>query len=95
VSRRRASRPPRDQLESPEQLSLVVPPNRRPGVDPEQAAKVAIARRAKPSAVPDHVKLVLTLELRRALAEQLSAKAIREGKDLEAIVLEFLAEGVR
>jgi hypothetical protein len=35
-------------------------------VEPEQAAKVAIARRTKPSALPDHVKLVLTLDLRRA-----------------------------
>ena len=28
-------------------------------MEPEQAAKVAIARRAKPSALPDHVKGVV------------------------------------
>src|SRR5262249_39065601 len=51
---------------------------------PEQAAKAAIARRAKPSAVPGHVRLVLNLDIPRALAERLSARAIREGKNLEA-----------
>ena len=59
MSRRRSIRPPRDQREEPEQLPLVAPPKRRTGVGPEQAAKVAIARRAKPSALPDHVRLVL------------------------------------
>jgi len=63
----------------------------RAGVEPEQAAKIAIARRAKPSASPDQVKLVLTLDLRGALAERLSAKVIREGKNLDG-VLEAEAE---
>jgi len=40
-------------------------------------SKLAIASRAKLGVPPDHVRLVLTLELRRALAEQLSAQAIR------------------
>jgi hypothetical protein len=54
MSRRRSIRP-RNQREGPEQLPLVVPPKTRAGVEPEQAAKVAVARRAKPSALPDHV----------------------------------------
>jgi Mg-chelatase subunit ChlI len=62
-----------------------------PGVEPEQAAKLAVARRARPSAVPGHVKLTLTLDVPRALAEWPSAKAIREGKNLEALVAEILA----
>jgi len=66
-----------------------------PGVDPEQAAKIAIARRAKPGAPPGHVRLMLTLELRLALAEQLSAEAIRSGKNLEAIVIDMLEAGVK
>ena len=66
-----------------------------PGVDPEQAAKLAIARRAKPGAPPGHVRLMLTLELRLALAEQLSAEAIRSGKNLEAIVIDMLEAGVK
>jgi hypothetical protein len=87
VSRRRSSRAPRNGLE---QLPLVASARPRAGLEPEQAAKIAIARRAKPSSRPGHVRLVLTLDLRRALAERLSAKAIRDGKNLEAIVIEML-----
>ena len=65
----------------------VRPRDQREG--PEQAAKAAIARRAKPSALPDHVKLVLTLDLRRTLAKRSSAKAIREGKNLDGVVIEI------
>jgi hypothetical protein len=36
------------------------------------------------------VKLTFTLDMRRALAEHLSARAIREGKNLEALVAETL-----
>jgi hypothetical protein len=36
------------------------------------------------------VKLALTLDLHRALAERLTARAIREGKNLEALVAEIL-----
>src|SRR5215831_14535494 len=63
----------------PEQLPLVAPVAKvRPrNVDPKAAAKIAIQRRAKPSAVPGHVRLVLTLDLPRELAKRLSAKGIR------------------
>jgi hypothetical protein len=70
------------------------PPSRNI-LEPNEAAKIAIARRAKPGAPPDHVRLVLTLELRRALAEQLSARAIRSGKNLEAIVIDMLEAGAK
>jgi hypothetical protein len=36
------------------------------------------------------VRLVLTLELRTTLAERLSEKAIRSGKNLEAVVIDML-----
>jgi len=49
-----------------------------------------IARRTKPSVVPSRVKLTFTLDLPRELAELLSARAIREGKNLEAVVIEAL-----
>ena len=62
-------------------------------LEPEQAAKIAIARRAKPGTSPDHVRLVLTLELRTALAELLSEKAIRSGKNLEAVLIDMLEAG--
>ena len=93
MSRRIANRPTRSKPEGPEQLPLVAPAKTRVGVEPEQAAKVAIARRAKPSVLPDHVKLTLTLDLRRALAERLSAQAIREGKNLDGVVIEILEAG--
>ena len=37
--------------------------------------------------MPDHVRLVLTLELRRELAEKLSLKAIKSERNIEAIVI--------
>ena len=40
--------------------------------------------------VPGHVKLTFTLALPRELAERLSARAIQEGKNLEAVVLDVL-----
>jgi hypothetical protein len=92
ASRRRSSRSVRASSDQPE-LPLTTRPKHRGAVQPEQAAKVAIARRAKPGAPPGHVRLVLTLELRRAFAEQLSARAIAEGKNLEAVVIDLLEDG--
>jgi len=88
MSRRRAT-PRNERDDGPEQLPLVASVKARPGMTPEQAAKVAIARRAKPASRADHVKLVLTLDLRRALAERLSARAIREGRNLEGVVIDI------
>jgi hypothetical protein len=45
--------------------------------------------RAVPSA-PDKVKLTLTVFLNRKDAERLTARAIREGKNLGALVAEML-----
>ena len=39
---------------------------------------------------PGHVKLGLTLELPRTVAERLSARPIREQKNLEAVIIEAL-----
>jgi len=61
----------------------------------EAAAKDYIRRRAKPSVVPGHVKLVFTLDMSRDLAERLSAQAIREGINMEAVILDILGKGVR
>lgn len=74
---------------------MSAPPKARGGVDPEQVARVAIARRAKPGAPPGYVRLFLSLELRQALAEQLSARAIREEKNLEGVVIDLLEAGSR
>ena len=91
MSRRRPSRTKR--AEDQPELPLTARPKPHGGLDPEKAAKLAIARRAKPGAPPGHVRLVLTLELRQALAEQLSARAIGEGKNLEAVVIDLLEGG--
>jgi len=87
VSRRRSA-PPARSNDQPE-LPLAATPKKRLStvVDPAAAAKVAVARRAKLSSVPEHVRLVLTLELRRELAEKLSEWAIREERNIEAIVI--------
>jgi hypothetical protein len=47
---------------------------------------------AKPSVVPGHVKLTFTLDIPRELAERLSAHPIREGVNLEAVVIKLLEE---
>jgi hypothetical protein len=95
MSRRHSSQPQGDTREGPEQLPLVASPKPRAGVEPEQAAKVAVARRARPSALPDHVRLTLTLDVPRALAERLSARAIREARNLEAAVIAILKAASR
>ena len=72
----------RPRREGTEQLPLPTPPTsksrQRITPAPEQAAKAYIARRAKPSVVPGHVKLTFTLDMPRELAERLSAGIIRE-----------------
>ena len=40
--------------------------------------------------MPDHARLVLTLELRRELAEKLSLKAIKSERNIEAIVIALI-----
>jgi hypothetical protein len=94
VARSRRARSARADAQQPE-LPLAAVPTSRFGIVLEagQAAKLAIARRAKPGAPRDHVRLVLTLELRTALAERLSEKAIRAGKNLEAVVIDMLEGG--
>jgi hypothetical protein len=86
---------PQREGEGPEQLPLTPAPAPKPrlaATAPERAAKAYIARRTKPSVVPGRVKVTFTLDIPRALAERLSARAIREGKNLEAVVIEILGE---
>jgi hypothetical protein len=92
VSRRRSG--PRREDAGHEQLSLPSAPTKpRKIPSPELTAKTYIARRAEPSVVPGHVKLTFTLDIPRELTERLSAQAIREGKNLEAVVVEMLRQG--
>jgi hypothetical protein len=96
MGRPKRARSDRSDAQQPE-LPLAAPPKRRSGsvLEPEQAAKITIARRAKPGTTPDHVRLILTLELRRALADRLSEKAIRSGKNLEGVVIDMLEAGAK
>jgi hypothetical protein len=76
------------------ELELTRPPTlskrTRTPADIEKAARVAIARRAQPAGSSDKVRLALTIFLTRKQAERLSARAIREEKNLEAVVAEIL-----
>jgi hypothetical protein len=56
----------------------------------EEAARLASARRGQPAGAGDKVRLTLTISLSRKKAERLTARAIREGKNLEALVAEIL-----
>ncbi len=58
--------------------------------EPEQAAKAAMAHEPRATPSGSKVKLTLTVSLSRAQAERLTARAIREGKNLEALVAEIL-----
>jgi len=79
VSRRRRG------TDQPEQLPLPTPsaPKSRQRIKPapEQAAKAYIARYAKPSVVPGHVKLTFTLDMPREVAERLSVLSHPGGEE--------------
>jgi hypothetical protein len=85
---------PSSRSDEHEQLDFSQPPAAskpaRSAADVEKAARTAIARRAQPAPFKDKVKLTLTLYLNREQAERLAARAIREGKNLEAIIVEIL-----
>ena len=75
--------------EASEQLPLPSPSTkltRAAFQTPEQVAKGSIARRGKPSAGPGNVKLTMTFDIPRLLAEQLAARAVREGVNLETVI---------
>ncbi len=94
VGRRR--RPDRSGTEQPELPLAATVKKRLSGVlEPAAAARLAVARRAKRSAVPDHVRLVLTLELRRELAEKLSLRAIKSERNIEAIMLALIGAAAK
>jgi hypothetical protein len=89
----RRSKPP-SRSDEQGQLDFSQPPAaRKPSSsvgDVEKAARTAIARRAQPAPFKDKVNLTLTLYLNREQAERLSARAIREEKNLEALMAEIL-----
>jgi|SRR5215469_16147814 len=94
MSRRRAAHSNRDTANQPD-LSFTASFRGRGSLPKPEEAKLAIARRAKPSPVPDHVRLVLTLENGRELAEKLSFKAIKSERNIEAIVIALIEDAAK
>ena len=77
--------PSRRQRPAPTKLS--------PDASPEERARAAIARE---EAMPgDRVRLTLRIVLARPAAEALSARAIREERNLEGVVEDILAAATK
>jgi hypothetical protein len=68
-----------------------IPPGRKARGSTADVAKEALTRRAEPVlGKPDTLKLTVTLYLRRAVAQQLTERAITEQRPLEDIMREIL-----
>jgi hypothetical protein len=72
-------------------LPLAKAPARRTAPTPEQVAKALTDKRPSPPGQPTKVEISLRLALPRAVLERLSAQAIRQGRNIEAVVAEILA----
>ena len=73
------------------QAALPLPAPRRRTPTPEQVAKAVTDKRPSPVGQPTKVEISLRLVLPRAVFERLGARAIREGRNVEAVVVEILA----
>jgi hypothetical protein len=69
-----------------------IPPKKIPPT-PEQLAKAAVAKRPKVLGRPDRVEVALRFTLSREAMEQITARAIREGRSVESLVAELLERG--
>ena len=56
----------------------------------EEIARAAVAKRPSPLGQPDKVELPLRLVLSRTAFERLTARAIRQGRKVEALIEELL-----
>lgn len=77
------------------QAALPLPAARRTAPTPEQVAKAVTDKRPSPPGQPTKVEISLRLVLPRAVLELLSARAIREGRNVEAVVAEILGGAVK
>jgi hypothetical protein len=71
------------------------PPEPRKGpqkaaLTPEQIARKVTDKRPSPVGQPTKVELTIKIVLPRELAERLTARAIREGRNIEAVIQEIL-----
>ena len=74
-----------------EALPLAKAPARRATPTPEAIAKTVTDRDPSPVGMPELAAITLRLARPRAALERLRARAIREGRKLEALVLEDAA----
>ena len=65
-------------------------PHKRRAPTPEQVAKTVTDKRPSPPRQPEKVEIILEIVLPRALAERVSARAIRETREVEALIAEIL-----
>ena len=72
------------------QAALPLPAARRKAPTPEQLAKTVTDKRPSPAGLPDKAEITLRLSLPRAVLERLTARALREGRKLEALIQEIL-----
>ena len=85
---RRPSPPPDDRQAA---LPLAKAPARPAARTPEEVAKAVTDKRPSPVGQPTKVEITLRLVLPRPVLEGLSARAIREGRNVEALVAEILS----
>ena len=87
-------RPPRRRPAPPDDRQVVIPfPRARTArYSPEQMAKASVAKRPSPVGQPDKVELAVKLVVRRDVAERLTARAIREGRKIEALMQDILGD---
>jgi hypothetical protein len=76
-------------------LPLAKAPARRTPPTPEQVAKAVTDKRPSPVGQPTKVEISLRLVLPRAVLERLSARAIREGRNVEGLIQEILEGAVK
>jgi len=72
-------------------LPLAKAPARPAARTPEEVAKAVTDKRPSPVGQPTKVEISLRLVLPRPVLERLAAQAIREGRNVEAVVAEILA----
>ena len=67
-------------------LPLAKAPARRAPPTPEEVAKIVTDKRPSPVGQPTKVEIFLRLVLPRPVLEQLSVRAIREGRNIEGLI---------
>ena len=76
-------------------LPLAKAPARRASPTPEEIAKIVTDKRPSPVGMPTKAEIGLRLVLPRAALERLTARAMREGRKLEALIQEILEDAAK